>query len=589
MRGLGLLLVIVVAGLLARPAWAATGGERRVALVIGNGDYRHGTRLVNAVADARAFRAELLARGFGIDNVVYRENADRRAMNDALEEFLGKLATDAIGVVYYSGHGVQIGGVNYLLPVDLQAEKESDVAYDAVDLSRLLDRISQVQARFALAVIDACRNNPFEGRGRSIGAGRGLAAPSGNAAGIMVIFAAGANQTALDSLGSTDRESNGLFTREFLKAIRTPGLDVQEVVRRVRLAVIEKAKAVGHTQTPAVYDQSVGTFVFTPAGGGTPVADDAGRIQADDAARIQAEVAAARAETERLKVEAARAELARIKAEQEQLRRQQQQQQQQVAALVPPPPPTVTPGGNTSSGAAFRDCADCPEMVVVSAGSFMMGSNGIVNDEKPVHRVTIPRPFAVGKYEVTQGEWEAVMGSNPSWFKGARNPVERVKWKDIQEFVARLNAKVRSVAQVSTGGDGPYRLLSEAEWEYVARAATTTKYPCGDTETCLGSIAWYDDNSGERTHAVGGKSPNAFGLYDLLGNIGERVQDCWSENYSGAPTDGSPNTFGNCGEHTVRGGSWNDGSWFLRSTSRIKSDDRVSISAFGFRLAKTLP
>jgi hypothetical protein len=253
--------------LFAAPTHAAARGgpaERRVALIIGNDEYRYVTGLNNAVADARAMKRELEERGF---QVVYRENAARRVMNDAIEEFLGKLSTDAIGMVYFSGHGVQINSANFLIPTDLQAEKESDVAYDGIDLGKLLDRMAQVQPRFSLVVIDACRDNPFRSSGKSIGNSKGLAPPISNAEGVMVVYAAGANQQALDRLSARDTDPNGLFTREFIKAMRKPGLNVQDMITEVKLAVIQQAKSVGHVQTPAIYDQSVGTFVFSEGRG----------------------------------------------------------------------------------------------------------------------------------------------------------------------------------------------------------------------------------------------------------------------------------------------------------------------------------
>ena len=242
----------------------SSGTERRVALIIGNNEYRYVTGLNNAVADARAMKRELEERGF---QVVYRENAARRVMNDAIEEFLGKLSTDAIGMVYFSGHGVQINSANFLIPTDLQAEKESDVAYDGIDLGKLLDRMAQVQPRFSLVVIDACRDNPFRSSGKSIGNSKGLAPPISNAEGVMVVYAAGASQQALDRLSARDTDPNGLFTREFIKAMRKPGLNVQDMISEVKLAVIQQAKSVGHVQTPAIYDQSVGTFVFSEGHG----------------------------------------------------------------------------------------------------------------------------------------------------------------------------------------------------------------------------------------------------------------------------------------------------------------------------------
>ena len=161
-------------------------------------------------------------------------------------------------------------------------------------------------------------------------------------------------------------------------------------------------------------------------------------------------------------------------------------------------------------GAVFKDCDTCPEMVVIPAGSFKMGdlSGAGSSKEKPVHEVKIGYSFAVGKYEVTQAEWEAVMGKNPSEFKGARKPVETVTWDEAKSFVKKLSEQ--------TGKE--YRLLSESEWEYMARAGSTTEYPWGDEIDS--SKAKYDsgDGSGESTVPVGCYSANAFGVYDTVGN-----------------------------------------------------------------------
>lgn len=235
--------------------------ETRVALVVGNGRYASVPVLRNAVADARAMRDQLTASGF---EVVYREDADRRTMNRAVEEFIGKLSTDSVALFYYAGHGVQIGAANYLIPTDIRAASAGEVADDAVDLTRVLERVTATQVRFALAIVDACRDNPFRVAGRSVGGSRGLA-PTTTADGVMVIYSAGANQTALDSLSDRDTDPNGLFTREWLKAMRVPGRNVQAMVGEVRRSVAAMARSVGHVQTPAVYDQSLGTFEFVPA------------------------------------------------------------------------------------------------------------------------------------------------------------------------------------------------------------------------------------------------------------------------------------------------------------------------------------
>ena len=230
-------------------------------------------------------------------------------------------------------------------------------------------------------------------------------------------------------------------------------------------------------------------------------------------------------------------------------------------------------------GAVFKDCETCPEMVVIPAGSFKMGdlSGAGSSKEKPVHEVKIGYSFAVGKYEVTQAEWEAVMGKNPSEFKGARKPVENVSWEDAKSCVKKLSAQ--------TGKE--YRLLSESEWEYMARAGSTTKYPWGDEIDS--SKAKY--GSEDSTVPVGSYSANAFGVHDTVGNVEEWVDDCWHKSYKDAPTDGSAwlsENEGNCKERVLRGGSWYNVPKSLRSAFRVGFDASWRDNYLGFRIARTL-
>jgi formylglycine-generating enzyme required for sulfatase activity len=210
------------------------------------------------------------------------------------------------------------------------------------------------------------------------------------------------------------------------------------------------------------------------------------------------------------------------------------------------------------------------EFALIPAGEFLMGSDKgkdpeAHDDETPLHRVTISRPFYLGKYAVTQAQWEAVMGSNPSYFKGRSNPVETVSWDDVQKFIWSLNIQE---------GNGCYRLPTEAEWEYACRAGTTGVYSYGDDAGSLGHYAWYAGNSGKKPHPVGQKEPNAWGLYDMHGNVWEWVQD-WYDDYSSASVT-DPKGPASGSYRVLRGGGWGLVARYCRSEiGRASCRERV--------------
>ena len=229
----------------------------RRALVIGNDSYRHVSKLVNAREDARSIAASLQQVGY---QVTAKFDLTEKEMKAALRTFKGQVEGGDEVLVFFAGHGVQFGAANYLLPIDIAGESEEQVKDEAIQLQRLLDDMHEKKAKLTLAMIDACRDNPFKASGRAIG-GRGLA-PTTAATGQMVIFSAGAGQQALDKLGPTDSDKNGLFTRIFIKEMLKPGLSIDRVLRNVRAEVVGLAKSVGHEQVPAIYDQVVGEFYF---------------------------------------------------------------------------------------------------------------------------------------------------------------------------------------------------------------------------------------------------------------------------------------------------------------------------------------
>jgi formylglycine-generating enzyme required for sulfatase activity len=442
-------------------------------------------------------------------------------MADAVFQFGEQLKGGGVGLFYYSGHGVQVNGENYLIPVEANVSREDQVTFKTFQVREVLKTMDNAKSHLNLVFLDACRNNPFPRTFRSTT--RGLAstnAPSGT----LLVFATNPDNVADDGIGD-----NSPFTKHLLRFIRQPDLEVGMLLRRVRTAV--KAETNG-AQTPWENGSIEGEFYFAQAG--------------------------------------------------------------VAPSSAPPPSPQTTSGAGTQVAVGAYPPASQPEtslpktlrnsigmeFVLIPAGEFQMGSHDGYQDEKPVHRVRISKAFYLGEYEVTQSQWQAVMGNNPSSFKGDPNlPVESVFWDDVQEFIRRLNAKE---------GGTKYRLPTEAEWEYAARAGSTTVYSFGNNPSQLGEYAWYDDNARDKTHPVGQKKPNAWGLYDTHGNVWEWVQDRYSSSYPpGFVTDPQGPSSGSL--RVRRGGGWHDYAGGCRSAQRDIGAPGRRIDGLGFRLLRTAP
>jgi len=229
------------------------------------------------------------------------------------------------------------------------------------------------------------------------------------------------------------------------------------------------------------------------------------------------------------------------------------------------------------------------EWVDISSGTFWMGSNwendpenheqgkGRFETEQPVHQVTISKGFQMLKYEVTPAQWEVVMGSNPSYFFDNNSPVECVTWNDCQSFISQLN---------DLDPDHTYRLPTEAEWEYACRAGTDTSYYYGNDSSQMDNYAWYTNNSNSKTHPVGEKLPNAWGLYDMHGNVWEWCQDDWHDDYSGAPNNGDCWGDGSGSDRVRRGGGWYSDAYCCRSANRGYGDPDGGSNGIGLRLVR---
>ncbi|MEC9369653.1 MAG: SUMF1/EgtB/PvdO family nonheme iron enzyme [Pseudomonadota bacterium] len=595
------LLALAALLLAVSPAHA----EKRVALVIGNSTYAHVGKLANPANDASAV-AESLKR-LGFESVEQKSDLDYRAFRKALSDF-SRIADGAdVALIYYAGHGIEVDKRNYLIPVDAELRDGRDADLEALPLDVVMGTVEGAR-KLRLVVLDACRDNPFRAkmasRGGTRSIGRGLArveAPSNT----LVAFAAREGTTADDGRGK-----HSPYTTALLKHIETPGLEINFLFRRVRDAVLADT---GGRQEPFIYGSLSSEAIFLKPGDGSALPTVAAKEDNGRLAAMQKELEALKQQLDK-KPEAKTqpkddGKLAALQAEVERLKKQLETKPE---AKKPEEPKTkvavgtfeqqkpTTPARGLKPGDEFQDCDTCPKMVVIPAGSFTMGSHMSEPqrgaEEGQQRRVTIDRPFAAGKFEVTFAEWDACAadggcdGHRPGdqgWGRGNR-PVVDVSWLDAKTYVAWLSRK--------TGKE--HRLLSEAEWEYAARAGTTTPFSTGQTITTVqanfnGDYTYNGSGKGQyrkKTTPVGSFAANAFGLHDMHGNVWEWVEDCWNGSYAGASTDRSARTAGDCSLRVLRGGSWSNGPWDVRSAIRYRryTDNQYTVSGIGFRVARDL-
>jgi formylglycine-generating enzyme required for sulfatase activity len=554
------------------------------ALVIGNDAYKTWPRLSNAVKDAELVAAELENQGF---EVTLRRNLTSTQLKSVLEEFYIVKGADknARLMVWYAGHGETVNGEGYLVPVDApRVTSGPQFKFKALSLRRFGEFVRQAEAKHAMAVFDSCF------AGTIFGSTRDKPPPA-------VTRSTGLPVRQFLTSGDAGEavSDDGTFRKLFIRALR--GEERADANGDGYLTGSELGNFLGDRvvnlqmgQTPRYgklrdpdYDR--GDFVFS-LGGAVSAPAPVNTVDRDalfwTSIKDSSDVADYQAYIDQFP-DGGFSALARNK-----LKRLTKQVASVATAPKTKPPSPVSPAvGNYPSGrkpgTVFRDCDNCPEMVVIPKGSFRMGDlNGDGGgDEYPVHRVNINYLLAVGKFEVTQAQWRSVTGRNPSQFKGDNRPVEMVSWADVQTYLNRLNASLGL-----TESTDRYRLPSEAEWEYVARAGTETKYHFGNIVSK--PQARFGGNFSKGTASVGSYPSNPFGLHDVHGNVDEWTEDCWKESYAGAPNDGTWRTSDRCGSRSVRGGSWSLYSKDLRSPERSRGVSSGRNSSRGFRVARTL-
>jgi formylglycine-generating enzyme required for sulfatase activity len=573
----------------------------RLALVIGNNSYETINRLKNAAGDAELIGETLVSAGFQIVGGVHR-NLKRKDFWRWLDEIGARVKEDDEIVFYYAGHGLQIGGSQFLLPIDIRVELDApdgaaQVEHEAISIYAIQDRLKN--ARLSLLVIDACRDNPFAAMGykRGIGEMRGLPLPE-PMKGSAIIMAAGRGQTALDKVPGTN-VAHGLFTYELVQSIKTPGKDIHTALREVREVVedIAKREKPSHQQRPALVDETRGVFYFFPDRG---LAKSPQKLLEDEAwalCRSAVLPLPCRRYLESFPhgtyeplAQTRLADLEASSAAHPTALAQPQFLPSRPGQKVPRPVDLPQTGKvNSSQKTTLRDCKVCPEMVVIDPGTLMVAkADSLKNlDISSFSEIGFPSRFAVGRYEVTFDEWDACVQdkactNNPGdegWGR-SRHPVVNVSWPDTQEFLGWLSRK--------TGTS--YRLLRDAEWQFVAAGGSKTRFPWGDTiqeghANCNGCGA--GDYERKKTAVVGTFRPNSFGLYDAIGNVWEWVEECYTLRMISSVSDSA--AFGSsCSSRTVRGGSFDTLVGEATLTNRREVGPNTRSPGIGFRVARDL-
>jgi formylglycine-generating enzyme required for sulfatase activity len=513
-------------GLPARPT--ASAPERRVALVIGNAAYQHTAPLTNPLNDAQDMARVLKDLQF---QVILKTNATLDTMADAIFTFGEQLKGGGVGLFYYSGHGLQVKGENYLIPVDANIGREDDIKRKTISAREILEKMDEAKSHLNLVFLDACRNNPFPRSIRAVS--RGLASMSAPT-GTLLVFATNPDNVASDGI-----DRNGTYTKHLLQYITQPGLEVGMLLRRVRTAVREET---GGQQVPWENGSIEGEFYFNAMSGGpsvTPLGSSPPTPSPSTGT--------------------------------------------QVAVGVYPPQPQAPPATIVGNDGA--------EMVLVPAGEFIMGSEKY-DEEKPQHQVYLDA-FHIDKYEVTntlfqrfvqatghrtQAErvgdraiWRAPRGSGSGIAGLEQHPVVRVSQEDAKAYCTWAGK----------------RLPTEAEWEKAARGTDGRTYPWGN------QLDSRQGNFDEKNHGTvpvgsyeGGKSP--YGAYDMAGNVNEWVADWYDANYYRNSPARNPQGPASGDLVVVRGGGWGSGASSVRAPGRGRGAPEARNDHIGFRCAKTL-
>ena len=566
-------LTLFLCLMLGPQALADSGDPPRYALIIGNSSYQQtGWQLANPARDARLMADTLGKVGFSVDLVLdgTEEEMERAFASHGAQLKAGGPA--AIGLIYYAGHGVQSQGLNYLVPVDANARSEQDIWRQAPRLGDALRYVEHAGNAVNFVILDACRDNPLPSATRSAAGGLAEVKP---ARGLLISYSTAPGYVAYDGEGG-----NSTFALALAETIGQQNLIAEQVFKRVADRVNQSTNGL---QTPFYNSGLTGAdFCFAGCNGGAapqPIPVSSSAVphgarnsvsrSAGDAAETSPDADTAPAFTE-------------------------------VSSLLRTAAFMAAEAGGDVSERKFRDCTNCPDMVALPGGEFMMGSPETEKERKdnegPQWRATI-ESFAASATEITWGQINTCIAAggcagneagaetrSDQWQQSAL-PVINITWVEAKAYIDWLNTLVEGE---------PYRLLSEAEWEYAARAGTTTPFNTGetltDTQANFNATRSYNDSprgSWPRRPMPAGYYPaNAFGLHEMHGNVAEWVADCSVRSYLGRFGTATVYDERNCRTRAVRGGSWEKVPSYVRSAIRDGFPDTGRDDGIGFRVAR---
>jgi formylglycine-generating enzyme required for sulfatase activity len=502
--------------------------ERRLALLIGNSNYGSSRNLENPKHDVESMATSLRQLGFEVLPVI--KDANLRQMEEAITSFIAKLKGYESGLFFYAGHGMEVEGENYLLPIDLKSDlTESDIKHLCYKSDRLRDNMDRIGGsnRSNIVILDACRDNPFRsmrGSPERAWAQSGTHTPK-----VLTCYSSSKGGRASDGLG----KGNSPFTEALVRYMTEPGSELRDVLISVRQELSKQGN-----QFVEWDDKLNERFYFTKRTTPTPTVPT-GLIDSDGDGITDG--------------------VDKCPFEKGELRNE------------------GCPSGNSNQGVNYteRNKGINMDMVYVEGGSYTMGctaeqGSDCYDNEKPSHKETVGS-FYISKTEVTQAQWALIMGGDrPSYISDCDAcPVERVSWDRVQEFIQKLNSLTGLT----------YRLPMSVEWEYAARGGQKSRGYKYSGSNEIGDVAWYIDNSGWKAHAVGGLQSNELGLYDMSGNVWEWCSDHYSKDYN------SPR---NSALLELRGGSCYDYPQSCRVANRGNYDPSYMYNFIGFRLCRTL-